>query len=356
MNNHFQLRTVGFSPRLARGFTLVELLVVIAIIGTLVGLLLPAVQSARESGRRSACQNNLKQIGLALLNHHDAKKCFPFASNVANPWMKHAILPYIEEDRLYAKMLGDSNFKTNVSSVSIDGKNLGQFRINAYLCPSDPFGPKGQVYDYPFVANYCASGGGTYLTGGEWNWATDPPDYECKCAHNWSSTYFYGSPSFQFAGLVVKPNSYWQKSNGPLTITQASWEDPLYPASKIPQIKDGLSKTIFVGEILVGQRKASQQGWHAVTRTNYNGGDGEISTVFPLNYSSKLTQADYRNGADGCATNCNLGPADGFKSAHPGGVTFVMGDGSVQFINEGIDMWTLQRLGACSDGQSVGAY
>jgi len=355
MNNHFQLRTAGSSPRIARGFTLVELLVVIAIIGTLVGLLLPAVQAAREAGRRSSCSNNLKQMGLALLNHHDAKKCFPYAQPKEGGWMKHWILPFIEEEKLYTQILGDSNFKTNINAVTVNGKEVSAYKINAYLCPSDPSGPKGQVWPYNFVANYCGSGGGTYLTGGEWNWATDAPDYECKCAHSWSSTYFYGSPSFQYAGLVKKDNSYFQNSNGPLTRYER-WDSRDYGASKISQIQDGLSKTIFVGEILVGQRKASQSGWANCTPTNYNGGDGVISTVFPLNYSSKLTQADYRNGADGCATNCNLGPADGFKSAHPGGVSFVMGDGSVQFINEGIDMWTLQRLGACSDGQSVGAY
>jgi prepilin-type N-terminal cleavage/methylation domain-containing protein len=353
MNNYFQLRTADASPRIARGFTLVELLVVIAIIGTLVGLLLPAVQATRESGRRAACNNNLKQIGLALLNHHDAKRCFPYAQPAQGGWMKHLILPFLEENDLFNQIQRHPDFKNNINAVTVNGKEVSFNKINAYLCPSDPYGPTDQYKR--FVANYCGSGGGVKLTGSEWNWATDPPDYECKCAHNWSSTYFYGSPSFQFAGLVTKDNSYFQNSNGPLTRYER-WESPAYPESKIPQIKDGLSKTIFVGEILVGQRKASQSGWAQCTPTNYNGGDGVISTVFPLNYSSKLTQADYRNGADGCATNCNLGPADGFKSAHPGGVSFAMGDGSVRFLAEEIDMWTLQRLGACSDGQSVGGY
>ena len=90
-----------------RGFTLVELLVVIAIIGVLVGLLLPAVQSAREAARRSQCMNNLKQLGLALQNHHDVKGAFPPVATFGQPgpypqrashhtWCTY-ILPYMEE-------------------------------------------------------------------------------------------------------------------------------------------------------------------------------------------------------------------------------------------------------------------
>jgi prepilin-type N-terminal cleavage/methylation domain-containing protein len=91
--------------RIARaGFTLVELLVVIAIIGMLVALLLPAIQAARESGRRSQCQNNLKQIGLAVQSHHDTRKQFPMGRNrfdqLAVSWAYY-ILPYMEETAIY---------------------------------------------------------------------------------------------------------------------------------------------------------------------------------------------------------------------------------------------------------------
>ncbi len=90
--------------RRARGFTLVELLVVIAIIGVLVALLLPAIQAARESARRSECMNHLKQIGLAIQNHHDAKKQYPMGRNGRNSmsvsWA-YFLLPQIEEPALY---------------------------------------------------------------------------------------------------------------------------------------------------------------------------------------------------------------------------------------------------------------
>src|ERR1700690_2600928 len=94
------------SSELARGFTLVELLVVIAIIGVLVALLLPAIQSARESARRTTCANNLKQVGLALNEHASVKKAYPPGQKVTctkcDPWAWSAmILPYMEQAEIF---------------------------------------------------------------------------------------------------------------------------------------------------------------------------------------------------------------------------------------------------------------
>jgi hypothetical protein len=125
-------------------------------------------------------------------------------------------------------------------------------------------------------------------------------------------------------------------------------------------ILDGLSKTIFIGEHLVGQRRISENGWGAINPGHGDNGDGFLSTTIPLNYSTKLTLADVtaagNDGVIGCSANCNGVTANGFKSAHPGGVSFTMGDGAVRFINDNVDMWTLQQLGAVADGFTPGGF
>ncbi|MCC7474915.1 MAG: DUF1559 domain-containing protein [Pirellulales bacterium] len=120
-------------PTGRRAFTLVELLVVIAIIGMLVALLLPAIQAAREAGRRSQCQNNLKQIGLAIQNHHDTRKVFPMGRNridqYAVSW-SFFILPYMEETSIYNSW--DSKARVD------DVKNAAAMRtpVETYACPT----------------------------------------------------------------------------------------------------------------------------------------------------------------------------------------------------------------------------
>ncbi|PQO41479.1 DUF1559 domain-containing protein [Blastopirellula marina] len=148
-----------------RGFTLVELLVVIAIIGVLIALLLPAVQQAREAARRNACSNNLKQIGLALHNHHDVLQKFPpgfvatTAPNSTYGWATY-ILPYMEQNNIY-EAIGDP---TSVLDASVTKAGAV---IGAYQCPSSILPEK---HDDGYArSNYVGNGGRSNGTGNDYD-------------------------------------------------------------------------------------------------------------------------------------------------------------------------------------------
>ncbi len=334
--------TRGSSFVSPHGFTLVELLVVIAIIATLIGLLLPAVQTAREAARRSSCSNKLKQLGLAVLTHHDAKKRFPTsvsqwgeggaakACNVQGAgctgrgWILET-LPFFEQSALFDQLA--SSAKGNI----YDNRGLAlvkpQLRASmpALACPTDgaaaqlwkvdingvtgPYmdqsmqGTEVSITSYKGVLGATKVGGSF---GSIWPRHDDEPKQPIDCHNNTGNTPCKG---------IFWRNAY------------------LHP-TKIKDITDGASKTLLIGEAVYAHDH------HAVSL--YADGDWAACNV-PLNYLPKPPVPQ------------NWWNVRGFRSLHPGGANFTRADGSVRFTQETIDMDAYVALSTKARGDSTGS-
>jgi prepilin-type N-terminal cleavage/methylation domain-containing protein len=186
------------APRL-RGFTLVELLVVIAIIGVLVALLLPAVQSAREASRRTACTNNIRQFGIAATNFADVTGRFPVAVQIAQPprsgdqnmlsayrtpgfgpnWAV-LMLPYFEQGALYEQNAAGINNYMPSNGADLSWRRVAPVKINAFRCPSDPGHLKMFELNatQPFHTNWARGNYGANGGPGWMNWTIDGKSYD----------------------------------------------------------------------------------------------------------------------------------------------------------------------------------
>lgn len=307
-----------------RGFTLIELLVVIAIIAILIALLLPAVQQAREAARRSQCQNNLKQLALALHNYHDTHRVLP-PGLVDDPndtsgvdgygWAWGTmILPYIEQAPLYDKINPGTN---TVTDVLVNDLSSLQTPLAAFKCPSavDPelnthwIFNDGSNDQNLAVANYAANTGWAYTSG----------------------------TSIDRGGAFFR--------NSAITLTE---------------IFDGTSNTLFIGEkTLLHPRSQNVLGgsvWAASNRTDRMGTAGQNTD----HVGCVLGGVHQSHGINGDPVASGLDPAFTpmcFVSQHTGGSHFAMCDGSVRFISENVDQVNLMRwLAQRDDKQVVGEF
>jgi prepilin-type N-terminal cleavage/methylation domain-containing protein len=302
-------------PTPRAGFTVVELLVVITIIAVLIALLLPAVQAAREAARRLHCRNNLKQIGLALHLYHDAHNCFPPGAiylcpqvNVAKGSVLVHILPYIEQKALY-EVFDFSQAWIDEEVFPGTATQIRSTPISLYRCPSEAC---PNVQDGMALANYAASIGPTAQQ--------DNPGCSCSTYAVWNAYALAPfNDAYNFAGPFTRQGA----------CTRAS------------DIRDGLSNTIFFGEIRPLCSSHHRKGWVAS-----NNGQGLTTTIIPINYD---TCDD--SSSDNCHRDCNWTAEFGFRCAHAGGAHFLMGDGSAHFVLDTIDHWTYQYLGAKADGR-----
>ena len=296
-----------------RGFTLVELLVVIAIIGVLVALLLPAVQAAREAARRMRCQNNLKQIGLAMHNYMDTFNVLPPGGVSTNEtgWMVF-ILPFIEQKNLYDQF--NFNAGAYTSGTGQVGRNaLALNKIDGYLCSSCPINKMmiaaPHVVETPEIINGVVP----------------------------FTSHYYG---------IMGPTGT-SSTTGTYTVNTAGShggyaQSGLFPFCNVSvrgaEITDGMSNTLMVGEISwVNQQTGTRfRSWMRGCRTN-----------------------DWNNGARNVATSINTPGVSTFNSIsfgsqHPNGCNFVLGDVSTRFVSQNIAIGAYKAAASKDQNESVG--
>jgi prepilin-type N-terminal cleavage/methylation domain-containing protein/prepilin-type processing-associated H-X9-DG protein len=305
------------------GVTLIELLISISIISLLIGLLLPAVQSARESARRAQCTNNLKQFGLALQNYHDALGSLPpgriksydpryagatppCTSSIVDKSIEVFALGFIEQTNLYNAV------NQSLAVIGAENSTVHVIAVSTFACPSDTMSGWPRDLNPGALVQYGV---------------LDP-------AHMVFTSYagMIGSLPVVAQPLpstnCVVPGALIAQSNGVF--------NDLSPIG-LACVTDGLSNTIFMAEkattILQGlnalnPQYAAQHGWYVTG----NWGDTLITTLYSPNVCDKAAPVAITAWTNSAS------------SMHPGGLNVLMGDGSVRFIKDSIQSWPFNPI------------
>jgi prepilin-type N-terminal cleavage/methylation domain-containing protein/prepilin-type processing-associated H-X9-DG protein len=310
-----------------RAFTLIELLVVIAIIAILMALLVPAVQKVREAAARTQCANNLKQIGIAVHAYHSEHRCLPISAGTGSlsftltgphwSWLAN-ILPYIEQKDLFVT--------ANIGSGQMNGSDPAVLQaigtqIPTFLCPSDGYSNQGTRTD-EFNITGTPVGQTNYQGCMGSNWGNDgdlspgSPGAPFSCDARWRNA----GPNNTYDGLdagdgLLYRTCFARKLN-------------------LNKIQDGTSNTFLAGEQM--PQKDMHCDWPYFNHATATCG------IAPNAKNSNGAEYDPSDWAD----------VFGFHSPHRGGINFLFADGSVRWVDEGIDLVTYRAL-ATHSGQEV---
>ncbi len=336
-----------------RGFTLIELLVVIAIIGVLIGLLLPAVQGAREAARRMRCTNNLKQLGLAVMNYEGVHGALPpqqvlkiVAGKVAwkSQWgVTSRLLPFAEQGPLFDAI----NFAMPTSSpVNV---TVASSTVSVLICPSE-------IHSNPFVSTNATTGVQTTFGVSNYAWnvgdwysfgGASAPDNRGAFQTNASRRFSAFTDGLSQSLLAAEVRTYGQVYHDCPAAVPASLASPGVspdPASILSVIGSAGSSC---GKVASGHTR-----W-----VNGNSFYDGFTTALPPNTRSpggpnaQDTDFTSEDEDDGGPTYSAVTA----RSYHPGGVNALFGDGSVKFLRNSITWQTWRALGSISGGEILSA-
>jgi prepilin-type N-terminal cleavage/methylation domain-containing protein len=378
------------ASRRKAGFTLIELLVVIAIIAILIALLLPAVQQAREAARRTQCRNNLKQIGLALHNYHDAFRVFPpaqvydgiAAGNVGGntcapagtptssallsraPWTV-SILPYLDQAPLYNQFNQAQPFMGRVDQQTPAGSPNYPLQLldspAPYRCPSNP-----KLNSDRYICSYsaCMGGGGPAfkvdpVTGAPAVDGTIPqnaPADNLPFSNNPLMPCYNINPTQTLPFIGVNTNFRPSWNNGVMFMNSSV---------NVSAIQDGTTNQVMVGETMFCGLQQNYGGptgaywtWASAIRPHTGCCQVLFNTVGILcgmnNPQIEYTMAIARQRQG--AANGHSMIQEGYSSWHTGGGFILLADGSVRFISDNTDLLIQQEMGSTYDGRTLGEF